>query len=642
MLLAVCIVAAALVLVLTRPWQTPEYECVVTVRPGESIQAAIDAAAAGDVICLTRGEWTESLVIDKSLTLVGRGTGRTVISHAQYNLPVADVVGWSAESVSVKLQGLSISSDRGHTGVAIGGTAEVDIRNSHVSGMQYGVQVTDSAHLTFSDCTVSDSRQTAFLLLDSAQAHIAGSHISDNRGQGLMINGSAGVTLRNTQVSDNGGHGLMLGREASVTVIDSFVCGNGRHGLSLTGQSQAQLLRSEVSRNSDQGIKAENRATVNLTESNLVSNWHGIQLTGTTQATVMEAHMSANRFDGIRVEDSAHATVSSSVLSANTGGAGLRGAATAHVEDCLVESNEHYGVFSGSSGEVTGGANRFRGNGVDLGGNLPGALRLPLLEPVEAVINWPDDRFESLQEAIDALLPGGKLMLEPGTYSAGLTIGTQVSLEALQEGVILIAEKGTLPVLSLVDGADLRLAGVTVSGGSTGLSLASGARAVLERCTVTGNTQGVYLSYSSSVDMVDCDVVANAASGIFAAGACQATITRCSVSDHADYGIGAANSARLTVSDSIVTRCGWDGAIILWDSSQAVLENNTITNNRGYGVAIYWHDCFPGTFLPFEGYISGSDNIFDTNWRDDICPQELEFLATSEGGELNYRPAASP
>lgn len=642
MLLTVCIVAAALILVLTRPWQAPEYECVVTVRPGESIQAAIDAAAAGDVICIGRGEWTENLVIDKSLTLVGRGAGRTVIGPAQYHLPVADVLGWSAEPVSVKLQGLSISADRGHTGVAIGGAAEADIRNSHVSGMQYGVQVADSAHLAFSDCTISGSGQTAFLLLDSARVDIAGSHISDNRRQGVMINGSAGVTLRNTEVSRNGGHGLLLGDEASVTVIDSSVCGNGQHGLLLTGRSQAQLLRSDVSQNSDQGIKAEDLATVNLTESNLISNWHGIQLTGTTQATVMEAHMSANRFDGIRVEDSAHATVSSSVLASNTGGAALRGTATAHVEDCLVESNEHYGVFSGSSGEVTGGANRFRGNGIDLGGNLSAALRLPLLEPVEAAINWPDDRFESLQEAIDALLPGGKLMLGPGAYAAGLTIGTEVALEAVQEGVILIGKSETLPVLSLVDGADLRLVGVTVSGGSTGLSLAAGARAVLVGCTVTGNTQGVYLSYSSSVDMMDCNVVANVRSGVFAAGVCQATITRCSVSDHTDYGIGAANSARLTVSDSVVTRCGWDGGIILWDTSQAVLEGNTIMNNRGYGVAIYWHQCFQGTFLPFEGHISGSDNIMETNWRGDICPQELEFLATSEGGELDHRPTPSP
>jgi nitrous oxidase accessory protein NosD len=642
LLLAVCIVAAILALVLTRPWHIPEYDCAVTVRPGESIQAAIDAAEAGDVICLARGEWTEGVVIDKSLTLVGRGTDRTVIGPCQYNQPVVQVLSWSTEPVSVQLNGLSISADRGYIGVAIGGTAEAGIRDSHVSGMHYGVQVMHSAHLTFTDCTVSDSRQTALLLLDSAEADITGSHVSANRGPGLMISRSAGVTLRSTEVSRNGGDGLIVDGAASVTVIDSLVSGNGRYGLWLTGQSQAELLRSDVSENSNQGIRAENRATVSITDSALVSNWHGIHLTGTTQATVADTNMSSNRFDGIRVEDSAHATVSDSVLSSNARGASLRDFGTANMEDCVVESNEHYGLFSGSSGKAIGGANRFRGNGIDLGGNLSAALRLPLVEPVEAVINWPDERFESLQEAIDALLPGGRLMVESGTYATGLTIGTEVSLEAAQEGVVLISESGTLPVLSLVDGADLHLAGITISGGSTGLSLASGATAALEGCTVTANTQGVYLSYSSSVDMMDCDVVANAESGIFAVGASRATMTRCSVSDHSDYGIGAANSARLTIIGSVLTRCGWDGAIILWDRSQAVIEGNTIIDNRGYGVAIHWHQCFQGTFLPFEGHISGRGNTFDTNWGDDICPPELEFLATPEGGELDYRPASSP
>lgn len=46
-------------------------ECTVTVQPGESIQAAIDAAAEGLVICLTKGTWKENVKIEKSLTLRG-------------------------------------------------------------------------------------------------------------------------------------------------------------------------------------------------------------------------------------------------------------------------------------------------------------------------------------------------------------------------------------------------------------------------------------------------------------------------------------------------------------------------------------------------------------------------------------------
>jgi pectin methylesterase-like acyl-CoA thioesterase len=50
--------------------QTPS--CQVFVQPGESIQAAIDAALEGAVICLAAGEWQEDIAITKSLTLMGQ------------------------------------------------------------------------------------------------------------------------------------------------------------------------------------------------------------------------------------------------------------------------------------------------------------------------------------------------------------------------------------------------------------------------------------------------------------------------------------------------------------------------------------------------------------------------------------------
>jgi len=639
---AVLVIGLAAGLLASRPWDAPGYDCAVTVRPGESIQAAIDAAQAGDVICLARGEWTESLVIDKSVTLVGWGVGRTVIGQDQFHLPAVDITGLSGEPITVRLQRLSISGDVGHTGMTVGGMAAVELSECRVAGMLYGIQVSDSAHLTLSNSLITDCRQMGMVLLDSARVEIHDSRVSGNRQLGIRASDSTEVVLRNSQVSRNGGHGLWLRDEARVTVIDGSISHNGMRGLSLTGQSQAQLLRSEVSRNSDQGIMAEDLAVVELTRSQVIANWQGIELTGSSRATVTDAVVSGNRFDGIRAENSAHATVSSSVISSNRRGFNARGSATAQVAGCLVENSGDYGLFSGSTGEVTGEGNRFRDNGMDLGGNVPGTLRLPLVEPVETLINWPDERFASLQEAIDALLPGGRLRLEPGTYDAGLTITTAVSLEAVQGEVNIIGKRETLPVLSLVDGADLRLEGVTVSGGSTGLSLAAGARAELVGCTVTGNTQGLHLSYSSSVEMMDCSIVANARSGLFAAGVSRATITGCLVMDHVDYGIAAANSAQLRVSDGFVSGSRGDGGIILWDSSQAELEGNRISGNRGYGVAIYSHRCFQGVFLPFRGHISGRDNVFETNWRGDFCPPELEFLVTSEGGELDYRPSPSP
>ncbi len=51
----------------------------LTLKPSESIQKAIDKAPEGALISLEEGVWKENLVIKKSITLRGKGAGKSVI-----------------------------------------------------------------------------------------------------------------------------------------------------------------------------------------------------------------------------------------------------------------------------------------------------------------------------------------------------------------------------------------------------------------------------------------------------------------------------------------------------------------------------------------------------------------------------------
>ena len=636
-----CLIAIAAGLLVTRPWQGPQVECSLTVQRGESIQAEIDAAAAGDVICLARGTWTENIVIDKPLTLVGRGAGRTTIEAARYFSPVVQVSGQGSQTIDVKLEGLAISGDGGASGVEISGSAAAEIRDCKLSGRRHGIWVADSANLTMMGCTISENTQRGVVLVDSARATISGSRISHNMGPALWLSGSAEATLLDGEISGNRGHGFWLRGSARVVLSNCSVSANGGHGLWLTEWSTAQLLHSQISRNSDQGIRADGSAGVKLTECDVLSNWHGIELRNGAQATIVNSAVLRNNWDGISVRNSAHATVSGSVISANSRGVGLRNQADAEIRDCLIEDNSGYGVFSWSSSDIRGQGNRFRQNGVDLGGNVSAALRVPLQEPGETAIIWPDDRYPSLQEAIDALLPGGTLVIMPGTYVAGLTVGGKLSIEADFGGVTLQAKNSALPVLSLVEGAELHLERATITGGAEGLLVSAGAKVSLIDCTISDNLQGVSLSYASSAQMTNCSIEGNAQGGVSANGAAQAAITGCSISNSTDYGIAAADSARVTVMDSRVIGIRGDAGIVLRGSVQAVLVGNTLLNNRGFGVAVFQRPCFAVPW-PFRGHIFGSSNAFQANLGGDVCPLDLGFLSTSEGGELDLRPSVSP
>ena len=641
-LLLVLLVSAVVIgLLLARPWRSFPPECLLTVRPGESIQAAIDAAEAGAVICLGRGVWTESIAIDKPLTLRGMGVERTTIEAAHVFTPVVEVSGEDTEPMSVKLEGLTISGVGGGSTVAIGGLAAVEIKDCDISGRWYGIRVADAAHLTLRDSTISENKQRGVVLVGAARAAISGCHISGNLGAGVWLSGSAEATFLDCEISGNRGHGLWLQHQARVQLSNCSVSENRGHGLQLEDQSTAQLLGSDISHNWDQGIRAEDSAKVELTESDVLSNWNGIELRNGAQGTIVASAVSGNRWDGIRIQNSSRTIISGSIISANRRGVGIEGEASAEIRDCRIEQNSGYGIFSRSSQEVAGEGNHLRENGIDLGGNVAGTLRVPLKEPVEAAIIWPDDRYTSLQEAVDALLPGGELLLGPGNYTAGLTIGKELAIKAGDGQAMLIAKSDALPVLSLVDGADLYLTGTTISGGAEGLLISAGARAVLVACTISENTEGINLSYSSWLEMAACNVTGNERSGAFIGGAGQATITSCSISNNNGYGIAVADFAQVTITDSVVTRSGGDGGIILWGSCQAVLEGNQVIDNRGFGVAIFQRPCFMASPWGFQGRISGKSNVVADNLRGDMCPPELGFLSTAEGGELDLRLSVS-
>jgi parallel beta-helix repeat protein len=414
------------------PVGVAQADCTVTVKPGESIQKAIDEAKAGAVVCLTAGTWQENVVIEKSLTLRGEKE-KTVIDGVQSNYPVIWVGTPEQAQVVVQVEGLKVTG---------------------------------------------------------AEVWFIGS------APGVLLWGTAQVTIANSTISENEGN--------------------------------------------------------------------GIELRDSTRATISHSTVSGNRLDGVFIWNSAQATISHSIISGNrSNGIQLWNSAQAIISDNLVQNNQGCGILSTSSKEVRGEANKMSDNGNDLCGNLPGSLRLPLREPTEREITWPDERYKSLQEAVDALWPKGRLQLKAGEHQAGVTITKELRVEAEEGGkVTLMAKSEKAPVLSLVGGArEVKMRGVRISKGEVGLSLCANAQVTIFDSAVSGNQGGIKLRDSA-----------------------QATISNSTVSGNEGHGIVLEHSARAAISDSIISE-NWDG-IQLWHSAQATISSSTLSENRWHGIEL--------------------------------------------------------
>jgi hypothetical protein len=89
--------------------------CEVTIKPGESLRAAVAQADRGTEVCLAKGVWREHLKIDKAGKLRGAGPGETTIRGVEESHPVVWIGGEGDERgpVTVKLEAVTISNAHG-------------------------------------------------------------------------------------------------------------------------------------------------------------------------------------------------------------------------------------------------------------------------------------------------------------------------------------------------------------------------------------------------------------------------------------------------------------------------------------------------------------------------------------------------
>lgn len=181
--------------------------------PGESIQAAIDAAADGDVLELAPGAWTEDVDFrGKAITL--RGLGPATVLHGTGLGPVVTFV--SGEGPSSVLDGVTITggiATRGG-GVLVDGASPTLLRNRIVRNRAH--RQGSGVHLGASSAVLRNNliAENATVSLVAGDAH------------GVEIQGGAPTLLNNTIV-DGDSNGIILRAGAAAVIRGNVLAYNG-------------------------------------------------------------------------------------------------------------------------------------------------------------------------------------------------------------------------------------------------------------------------------------------------------------------------------------------------------------------------------------------------------------------------------
>ena len=235
-------------------------ETLLQVKPGESIQAAIDTAPEGAIICLEAGVWEENLTIERSLTLRGPGAGEAVLKSAKGGRPVVWV--WAVEE---SLQTVSVTLERLSIGGAFGHDAHWPERGA------YGILAQDDVRVEITHCLISGNRWSGIALLNEAEIVVRESTISENGWYGVWLMDATTATVVDSRISTNSG-GIWFQGTSEGDLYGTVVSDSLWKGIWADQSTRTSILDCRVDRNGDGGIRVGSHAHVILSDSLIIEN----------------------------------------------------------------------------------------------------------------------------------------------------------------------------------------------------------------------------------------------------------------------------------------------------------------------------------------------------------------------------------
>ena len=282
---------------------------VVAVRPGQSIQLAIDAAAPGDTIEVQRGRYLENLKIDKPLTL--RGMERPMVNGSERG----DTIRVTAPDVTI--EGMVVANSGGsllkqNAGIYIQpGAHRAKVQNCYLSYNLFGLWIEKSDdvqvlnnHITGKRDFDSAQRGNGVQLYNTKGARIIGNEISFVR-DALYIDVSHHAIFQRNKLHhsrygthymnsyynlwedndswDNRG-GLALMEVRDQTIRNNRAWNNSDHGIMLRSLQDA-VVENNIVMDNNRGLFVYDVEYTKLTGNVIADNQIGIHLSGSARNT---------------------------------------------------------------------------------------------------------------------------------------------------------------------------------------------------------------------------------------------------------------------------------------------------------------------------------------------------------------------
>ena len=221
-----------------------------------TIQAAIKAANPGDTIRVWAGTYTENIVVNKTVILIGNGTSNTTIDGS-----------WIGDSLTITADSVEVSNFK-----------------------------------------LISSGENGIYLYNVSKCKIFNNTCIPSNGIGILLQGSSNNIIINNNCSDKPYYGIKLEGSWNNTLLNNN-CSNCTYGINLFMSSNNKIDNSICSLNYFDGIWVDESSNNKLINNTCSNNDDGIRLTDSPKNTLINNTCASNYKSGITIRNSSNTTL---------------------------------------------------------------------------------------------------------------------------------------------------------------------------------------------------------------------------------------------------------------------------------------------------------------------------------------------
>ena len=262
-----------------------------------TISEAVRNARPGSEIYIRPGVYTEQIVLDKSVALIGDGPAGSVTIRGSDGECVL------VSGANVKLRGLFLRNAVG-AGVRIAG-GSVEIVNCDISAAQQpGIDLNEGANLNVQHTVIHNTTQ-GIRLGGMSGAIVTDCEIFGCAREGVQVQADGGhVLVQKCRIHDNEAGGVEVEKHGRATISECDISGSRSHTCVSAVGGDITIQACKIHGGGLQGIVAMS-SHITMDHSEVYGNgWEGISAFENSVVTITTSKIRANRFSGLRIHSS--------------------------------------------------------------------------------------------------------------------------------------------------------------------------------------------------------------------------------------------------------------------------------------------------------------------------------------------------